>query len=69
MVSNTVMVAVPVLLLLFTSVAVKVTVTGVPTLAQVKVFGDKLKLATPHASLEPLFTSKALSEAVPAAFK
>jgi hypothetical protein len=63
------MVAVPVPLLLFTSVAVKVTVTGVPTLAQVKVFGDKLTLASPHASELPLFTSRPLNVAVPAAFK
>ncbi len=69
MVSNTVMVAVPVLLLLFTSVAVKVTVTGLPTWVQLNEVCDKLKDATPHASLEPLFTCAAVNVPVPAAFK
>ena len=68
-VSSTVIVAVLVLLLLLTSVAVKVTVTGVPTLAQVNEVCDKLKEATPQASLEPLLTCNADTVAVPAAFK
>ena len=61
--------AVPVLVLPFKSVTVKVTVTGVPTLAQEYEVCDALKLATPHASVVPLFNSKAGKVAVPAALK
>ncbi len=55
MVSRTVMVALAVWLLLLTSVTVKVTKLA-PVSLQLKEVLDKLKLATPHASLEPLLT-------------
>ena len=68
MVSNTVTVAVPVLLLPALSVTVKVTELA-PIFEQVKLVVFIAKLAMPETSLLPLFTCEAVKVPVPAAFK
>ncbi len=64
--SITEMVAVQVLELPLPSVAVK-TAELAPILLQVKAFGVKTRLLTPHGSVEPLPTAAAVTEALPPA--
>ena len=64
--SITIIVAVQVLTLPLLSVTVKVEVLP-PTLAQLKLVGDALRLAMPQASLEPLSISEVVMLPLPLA--
>ena len=64
--SSTVTIAISVAIFPLTSVTFNVTVFA-PTVAQVKSVLSKVIVAMPQASVEPLFTSDATIETVPAA--